>query len=181
MGKEPSEIREEIEHTRTEMGDTVEALGYKADVKTRAKDNIADKRDRLKERITGTAPDADEVKQGAQRAVGVAQENPIGLAIGSLAAGFVAGMLVPKTRVEDEKVGPVADQVKQTAKDTGQEALERGKEVAQEAAQSAKETVQEKGSEQAEQLRDSAKAKAEGGTAEAGPAEASPPAVPGAR
>jgi gas vesicle protein len=155
MGQDPSEIREQIEHTRTDMGETVEALGYKADVKTRAKDNIADKRDRLKERITGTAPDSDEVKQGAKRAVGVAQENPIGLAIGSLAAGFVAGMLVPSTRVEDEKIGPMADQVKDSAKETGQEALERGKEVAQEAAKSAKDTVQEQGPEQAEQLRES--------------------------
>ena len=160
MGKEPTEIREEIEQTRTEMGDTVEALGHKADVKGRAKDNIADKRDRLKERITGTAPDPEEVKQGAKRAAGVAQENPIGLAVGSIALGFVAGMLIPSTRVEDEKVGPVADQVKDGAKETGQEALERGKEVAQEAAQSAKETVQESGGEQAEQLRESAHAKA---------------------
>jgi len=161
MGKEPHEIRAEIDRTRDEMGSTVEALGYKADVKTRAKDNIADKRDRLKERVTGSTPDADEVKQGAKRAVGVAQENPLGLAIGSLAAGFVAGMLVPSTRVEDEKVGPMADQVKEQAKETGQEALERGKEVAQEAAQSAKETVQEQGAEHAEQLRDSARANAE--------------------
>jgi gas vesicle protein len=161
MGKEPSEIREEIEQTRTEMGDTVEALGYKADVKTRAKDNIADKRDRLKERISGTAPDPDEVKHGAKRAVGLAQENPIGLAIGSVAVGFVTGMLAPSTRVEDEKIGPMADQVKESAKETGQEALERGKEVAQEAAQSAKETAQEQGAEHAEQLRDSARAKAD--------------------
>ena len=160
MGKEPTEIREEIEQTRTEMGDTVEALGHKADVKGRAKDNIADKRDRLKERITGTSPDPEEVKQGAKRAAGVAQENPIGLAVGSIALGFVAGMLIPSTRVEDEKVGPAADQVKDSAKETGQEALERGKEVAQEAAQSAKETVQESGGEQAEQLRESAHAKA---------------------
>ena len=79
----------------------------------------------------------------------MAQENPIGLAVGSIALGFVAGMLIPSTRVEDEKVGPVADQVKDSAKETGQEALERGKEVAQEAAQSAKETVQERGGEQA--------------------------------
>jgi gas vesicle protein len=157
MGKEPGEIREQIEETRTEMGDTVEALGYKADVKTRAKDNIADKRDRLKERITGTAPDPDDVQQGAKRAVGVAQENPIGLAVGSLAAGFVAGMLIPSTRVEDEKVGPMADQVKEQAKQTGEEALERGKEVAQEAAQSAKETVQEQGAEHADQLKESAR------------------------
>ena len=152
MGKEPSEIREEIEQTRTDMGDTVEALGHKADVKGRAKDNIVDKRDRLKERITGTAPDPDEVKQGAKRAVGVAQENPIGLAIGSVAVGFVAGMLVPSTRVEDEQLGPMADQVKESAKETGQEALERGQQVAQEAAQSAQQTVQEKSREHGEQL-----------------------------
>jgi gas vesicle protein len=168
MGKDPTEIREEIEQTRTEMGDTVEALGHKADVKGRAKDNIADKRDRVKERITGATPDSDEVKDGAKRAVGIAQENPIGLAIGSVAVGFVAGMLVPSTRVENEKLGPMADQVKESAKETGQEALERGKEVAQEAAQSAKETVQERGGEQAEQLRDSARTKAEQ-TGDAGP------------
>jgi gas vesicle protein len=148
MGQDPSEIREQIEHTRADMGETVEALGYKADVKTRTKDNIADKRDRLRERITGTTPDPDEVKQGAKRAVGVAQENPIGLAIGSLAVGFVAGMLVPSTRVEDEKVGPMADQVKDSAKETGQEALERGKHVAQEAAQ----TVKEEGRQQAQEM-----------------------------
>jgi gas vesicle protein len=157
VGKDPHEIREEIDRTRDEMGDTVEALGYKTDVKTRAKENIADKRDRLKERVTGTTPDPEDVKQGAKRAVGVAQENPLGLAIGSLAVGFVAGMLVPSTRVEDEKLGPMADQLKDQAKETGQEALERGKEVAQEAAQSAKETVQEKGGEHAEQLKESAK------------------------
>jgi hypothetical protein len=161
VGKEPHEIREEIERTREEMGDTVGALGYKADVKGRAKDSITDKTDRLKERITGTTPDSDEVKQGAKRAVGVAQENPLGLAIGSIAVGFVAGMLVPSTRVEDEKLGPVADQVKESAKETGQEALERGKEVAQEAAQSAKETAQERGGEHAEQLRETAKENAQ--------------------
>jgi len=144
------------------MGDTVEAIGYKADVKGRAKENIAGKRDRLKERITGTTPDADEVKEGAKRAVGVAQGNPIGLALGSVAVGFVAGMLVPSTRVENEKLGPTADRVKESVRETGEEALERGKEVAQEAAQSAKETVQERGGEHAEQLRESAKEKAEG-------------------
>ena len=168
MGKDPSEIREEIEHTRGEMGETVEALGQKADVKTRAKENIAEKRDRLKEKVTGTGsrvgeatPDSDQVKQGAKRAAGVAQENPIGLALGSVAVGFIAGMLVPSTGVEDEKIGPMADEVKERAKETGQEALERGKEVAQDAAQSAKETAQQRGQKQAEELRGSAQDKAQ--------------------
>ena len=179
MGQDPSEIREEIEQTRSEMGETVDALGYKADVKTRTKENIADKRDRLKERITGTGsrvsdatPDGEQVKQGAKRAAGVAQENPIGLALGSVAVGFVAGMLVPSTRMEHEKIGPVADQVKDRAKETGQEALDRGKQVAQDAAQSAKETAQQSGQEHAQELKGSAQQQAE--EARQGAAEAAP-------
>jgi ElaB/YqjD/DUF883 family membrane-anchored ribosome-binding protein len=179
VGKDPSEIREEIELTRGEMGETVEALAYKADVKTRAKENIAGKRDRLKEKVTGTGsrvseatPDAEEVKQRAKRAAGIAQENPLGLALGSVAVGFIAGMLVPSTRVEDEKIGPMADQVKERAKDTGQEALERGKEVAQDAAQSAKETARQSGQKQAEELRGSAQDKAQ--EAKEGASQASP-------
>jgi hypothetical protein len=177
MGQDPSEIREQIEQTRGEMGDTVEALGYKADVKTRAKDSIAEKRDRMKEQITGSrvaeaTPDTEDVKAGAKRAVGIAQENPLGLALGAAALGFLAGMVVPSTRIEDEKVGPIADDVKERVKETGQEALERGKEVAQEAAQSARETASERGQEHAEELRESAAEKADEVTDAAKPAEA---------
>jgi vacuolar-type H+-ATPase subunit H len=75
--------------------------------------------------------------------------------------GFVAGMLVPSTKVEDEKLGPVADQVKQQAVDTGQEALERGKQVAGEAAQSALDTAKERGQEHGEELKESARENAE--------------------
>ena len=168
MGKEPGEIREEIEQTRGEMGETVEALGYKADVKTRAKEKITGRRDQLKERVRRTGsragdatPDAEQVKQGAKQAAGIAQENPLGLALGSVAVGFVAGMLIPSTRVEHEKIGPVVDQVKERAKETGQEALEHGKEVAQDAAQSVKETAQQSGQQHAEELRQSTQERAQ--------------------
>jgi len=155
------------------MSDTVDQLAHKANVPGRVKESIVDKRDRLKQQMQGTAsrvsdatPEASDVKQGAREAVGVAEENPLGLAIGGIAAGFLIGMLIPSTRIEDEKVGPMADDVKQRAAETGQEALERGKQVAQDAAQAAsesaqdaaqnvKETVQESGREQAEELRDS--------------------------
>jgi len=59
--------------------------------------------------------------------------------------------------VEDEKLGPMADKVKEQAKGTGQEALERGKQVAQSAAQSAADTVSEEGQKHGEQLTESAK------------------------
>lgn len=175
MGQEPSQIREEIEETRAEMGDTVDALAYKTDVKTRVKESISDKRERLIEQVQGTShkvgettPDGQQVKEGARQAVGVAQENPIGLAVGGLAAGFLVGMMLPSTRIEDEKVGPIADQVKETAAETGQEALDRGREVAgqvaeqavegaKEVGQDAAQTAKDAGQDQAAELKDSAK------------------------
>ena len=139
MGQEPDRIRAEIEQTRAEMSETVDALGYKADVKTRAKEKIVG----VKDKVAGGTPDSGDVTQQVRRASSVAQENPLGLAIGAVAVGFVAGMLIPSTRVEDEKLGEASDSVIEKVKETGQEALEHGKQVAQDAAQSAQQSAQE--------------------------------------
>jgi ElaB/YqjD/DUF883 family membrane-anchored ribosome-binding protein len=170
MGEETSRIREEIEETRGRMGDTVDQLAQKADIPGRVKESVADKRDRLKQQMQGTAARVSDatpdVREGAQQAVGIAQENPLGLALGGVAVGFLVGMAIPSTRIEDERVGPMADEVKHRAIETGQEAVERGKQVAQDAAEAAtesaqeaaanvKETVQEGGREQIEELRGS--------------------------
>jgi ElaB/YqjD/DUF883 family membrane-anchored ribosome-binding protein len=143
MGQDTGQIRQDIEETRGRMGETVEALGYKADVPGRAKEAVSGRVDSMKSKISGTTPHGGDVKQGAHRAKGMAEENPLGLAIGALAVGFVGGLLIPSTRVEDEKIGPMADQVKEKARETGQEAMERGKEAARQAADTAKETVQQ--------------------------------------
>ena len=163
MGQDPSAIREEIEQTRMHMGDTVEALGYKTDVKSRAKDSVQEKIGGVRGRISGVrdtvgdkAPSSGEMKEGAQRAVGIAQANPLGLAIASFAGGFLIGMLLPTTDVENEKLGGMADDVKDRAKETASEAMERGKQVAQEAALSAAETAREQGQQQAQELKESA-------------------------
>jgi gas vesicle protein len=164
MGQDPDAIRDEIAETRERMGDTIDALGYKADVKTRAKENVSGKVEAVKERLgvagqkaNDATPDTDQVKHQVRRAAGIAQENPLGLAVGAVAVGFLVGLAVPSSNVEDEKLGPVADRLKDQAKETGQEALERGKEVAQSAAQSAADTVSEEGRKHGEELADSAK------------------------
>ena len=64
--KDPDQIRDEIEATRRELGDTVEALAYKADVKARVHDRI----DATKESVAhkfGKAREAspDSVSSGA--------------------------------------------------------------------------------------------------------------------
>jgi Protein of unknown function (DUF3618) len=164
VGEDPSTIREEIEETRARMGDTVEAIGYKTDVKSRAKDSVQSKIGGVRQRMTGAkhtvsdkTPSGDDVKQ----VVGVAQENPLGLGIAAFAGGFLIGMLIPSTDVENERLGRASTQVKEQAKQTAQEAVEHGKQVAQEVASTAAETAKEKGQEHAEELKGSAQESAQ--------------------
>jgi hypothetical protein len=155
MGQDPDAIRREIEDTRERMGETVEALGYKADVPSRTKEAVSDKVTGVKEKIVGAkdsvtgtvsdkagsvneaTPSKGELKQKAKRGASIAQQNPLGLAVGSVALGFLAGMLIPETQVEHEKLGPVADQVKDQVQSTAQTAVEQGKQVAQDVAETA--------------------------------------------
>jgi len=203
MGQDPEVIRQEIEETRERMGETVDALGYKADVKERTKDYVSERRDAVTggasslvskvaeaaDSVVGRIPGVgggsssssydyspsggtssgvmDSTKQVAQKGKGMVQENPLGLGIAGAAVGFLLGLALPSTRVENERVGPMADEVKQKAVETGQEALEHGKQIAQEtvgaakdAAQTAVQSVQEAGSEHAQELAESAKSHA---------------------
>jgi hypothetical protein len=175
MGQDPDAIRQDIEQTRSEMSETVEAVGYKADVPSRAKEAVSEKVDNVKSKVSGTAtrareavtgttaragdatPSRGEVKQQSRRVAGLARENPLGLAIGAAAIGFLAGLAVPSTRVENERLGPVADQVKDKVRETGQEALDRGKQVAQEVASSAADTAKQRTQEHGQGLADTAK------------------------
>jgi hypothetical protein len=175
MGQDPDAIRQDIEQTRADLGETVGAVGYKADVPSRGKDAVSDKVENMKSKVSDTAtrakeavtgaadrasdatPSRGQVKQTTRRAAGMARENPLGLAIGATALGFLAGLAVPSTRVEDEKLGRVSDQVMDKVKETGQEALDRGKQVAQEVASTAAETAKDKTQEQGQELADSAK------------------------
>ena len=98
---------------------------------------------------------------GAGRFKVTAERNPLGLALAGAAVGFVAGLLAPSTRFEDEKVGPISDQVKSQAADVGEEALEHGKQVAQAVADSAVETAKQEGKEHGEELSSSVHDKAQ--------------------
>jgi gas vesicle protein len=175
------------------MSETVEAVGYKADVPSRAKEAVSDKVETVKSKVSDTAtrakqavagttsrvgeatPGRGEVSRQGRRVAGLAKENPLGLAIGAAAVGFLAGLVVPSTRVEDERLGPVADQVKDKVKETGQEALERGRQVAQEVASTAADTARERTQDHGQQLADSARQNAQEIRSEAG----SSPTTPG--
>jgi ElaB/YqjD/DUF883 family membrane-anchored ribosome-binding protein len=101
--KTPDEIREEIAATREELGDTVEALGAKSDVKGRAQAKVEDvkadakaKVTEVKEKVTpsgdgdGSGPAAT-VQQGGQAAADTVKSNPLPFAV---AAALLIGYLI---------------------------------------------------------------------------------------
>ena len=100
--KDPEQLREEIEETRRELGDTVEALAAKADVKARMKDKVeatkesaAQKKDDLLGKARATSPDS--VSAGASQATQKAKENPVPVAaIGAFVGGFLIGRLTKR-------------------------------------------------------------------------------------
>ena len=160
MGETSDYIRQDIEETRERMGETVEAIGYKTDVKSRVKDSVAEKKDAVVSRVTGAMPDRQQVQSGARK-VGLSKQNPLGLGIAAAAAGFVVGTLLPSTSVEDERLGEVSDQVGEKAREAGQGALDRTKDVAREAVESARDTAGERSGDEAQQLASSLRDKAE--------------------
>lgn len=176
MGKDPDQIRREIDDTRDRMGDTVDALAYKADVPNRVKDNIADRVGGVKSAlghtatkigaaVTGTTahvgeavgnavPDGSDVAYGAKRAAGMLKENPLGVLLSGIAIGFVVGSLLPSTELENERLGTLSDNLKEQVKDAGSQALEHGKAVLKETAQAAQQSMQQHGTQLADATRD---------------------------
>jgi ElaB/YqjD/DUF883 family membrane-anchored ribosome-binding protein len=144
------------------MAETIDALEYKADVRARARDRVSEMRETVAERadsvlssIKGTAQRVgdsmrgdmsdttrtmqqttgqvtDHARSGVEQGKRIAEDNPLLLALGAVAAGFLIGMALPGTRMEDEKLGPKADELKTQAMQRGSEVIERAGDKAQE-------------------------------------------------
>lgn len=97
--RQPAEIQQDIEATRQQMGETVEALAAKADVKTRAKDKVADAKESVSvrtddalHRVKETSPDS--AVAAAAELSEKARQNPVPVAAaGAFVAGFLAGRI----------------------------------------------------------------------------------------
>jgi len=151
MAQRTELIRNETDQTR-ETGETLDALRHDADGSANTKGWFESKKD--------ASSSTGDIQAGADRVKQTAEENPLALAMTGAAIGFVAGLLAPSTRVEDGKMGSWADEVKSTATEAGQDALEHGKQVAQAAVESAVETAKQQGKEHGEELAPSVQQKA---------------------
>jgi Protein of unknown function (DUF3618) len=95
----PEEIEADIESAREELGDTVEALAAKTDVKGRAKAKAEKTKEAVSEKVSGIGDSAreatpDSASAGAQQAAAAVRENPEYAALaGAFLAGVFAGWL----------------------------------------------------------------------------------------
>ena len=104
--KSPEEIRQEIDQTRDELGDTVEALAAKTDVKAQVSDRVETIKQDAATRVDSLKQDAaeridkakeavpDSAGEGAQQVADTVKAKPVPYtAGGAFLAGFLLGWL----------------------------------------------------------------------------------------
>ena len=122
MGQGIGEKRQGIEQTRARVGEEVEALSYKSDVGARLDDYVDDKKQAVASKVRGATEAVGSAastvvpsKERLRTMRNTAKRNPLGLVVGGAAAGFLVGLLLPSTKVEDEHIGEMATEIKETA------------------------------------------------------------------
>lgn len=91
---ETERLRDEIERTREQLGETVQALTYKADVPARVRDKLTETREAAQDRarqLTGqaTARLPEPVRERGQRAAVAVRRRPMPVVAAVLAVPFV--------------------------------------------------------------------------------------------
>ena len=159
MSNDPEQIRREIEHTRSELSDNVNALGDKVNPGSIAKRQVGRVRGAatsVKDAVMGSAADAADTGQQVATTMGdavsnapnavarKAQGSPIAAGLIAFGAGLLVSSLLPASRVEQqaaEKVKDTAQPMVDDLTDTAKEVAGNLKEPAQQALEEVKSTA----------------------------------------
>ena len=170
MSNDPEQIRREIERTRSELSDNVNALGDKVNPGSIAKRQVSRVRGAatsVKEAVLGSASDAadntqqlagtvgDAVSDAPSKVARKAQGSPIAAGLIAFGAGLLVSSLLPASRAEQQ----AAQTVKDTAQPLVDDLTDTAKEIAgnlQEPAQHALEEVKTTATQAADTVRDDA-------------------------
>ena len=126
---DPDQLRQEIERTREQLGETVEALVYKTDVKARAKDRAKERAEQLSQRVKGTTAQVKE--QAAARTI---QARAQATARAGQARSQIAGKTADARNAAVATGGPARDQLQARATAVGGAVRDKTPEPVQRAA-----------------------------------------------
>lgn len=99
-------------------------------------------------RLGDATPSKEDVRQKAQDAAETASGKPAAVVAGAAAAGLAAGLALPETELEREKIGPAAQDARRQAQSKVQDTVEQVKGAVRDAAESVAGAVREQGREQ---------------------------------
>lgn len=83
----------------------------------------------------------DAIGSAGMRVRDVTVENPIAMLLAGMAVGFLVGMMLPVSRFESDRIGPMTDQVKDKMREAGGEIVRRGGEVIKDTIEATKEAA----------------------------------------
>jgi len=141
MSNDPDQIRREIERTRSELSDNVNALGDKVNPGSIAKRQVGKVRGAatsVKDAVMGSASDAadsagsvagsvgDAVSDAPSAVARKAQGSPIAAGLIAFGAGLLVSSLLPASRVEQQ----AAENIKDTAQPMVDDLTDTAKEIA---------------------------------------------------
>jgi hypothetical protein len=161
MGKSASEVRAEIEDTRRDMSETIDAIADRTSPRRivgRRRERMAEGWRSARQRVMGRAQGAREsagnatetVVEGARqvpdKVMEQTQGNPVAAGVIAFGAGLLAASLIPPSDPEKrlggtlrEQAGPIQEHLKQA----GQQVAEDVKETASEGAEAVKQRASE--------------------------------------
>ena len=171
------QIRDDIERTRAELGDDVDALADKVRPSSIAHRQVGKVRgafDNVKEKVMGSASSVGDsassvggkVSDASQTAVRKAEGNPVAVGLIAFGAGLLISSLIPASDKErtlaqgvKEQAQPLVDDLGQAAKEAGQNLKEPAREAAdavKTSATDAAQNVRGEATDAASQVKDSA-------------------------
>jgi ElaB/YqjD/DUF883 family membrane-anchored ribosome-binding protein len=148
MDQDRNQIRE-VEDARERVAQDVRSVAENANVVERTKETVRGKVNDAKDTVSDTVQGARDRLTSARDSLQSSvqdmgssvrenigntnlMENPIAMLVGGLAVGFLIGLVLPVTRFEAERIGPIADDMKGRVRDAGTEVVRRGGEVIKE-------------------------------------------------
>lgn len=185
MGKSASEVRSEIEGTRQEMSETIDAIADRTSpgrIIQRRRQRVSDGWRSVRERVMGRSQDsygsagdaahgvaggardaAGSVVEGARQApdkvIEQTQGNPIAAGLVAFGGGLLLASLIPPSEAEQRVAGQVVEQaqpVRDELQRAGQEVVDDLRSSAQESADKVKQRVSEAAGTVQEDVRSSA-------------------------
>lgn len=166
MSDSPDEIRTDIERTRRDLGQDVDALADKvtpSKIMDRQMGRVRGAFSSMRDRVMGAADDAgssleqagSQVGEMKDRAIAKAEGSPLAVGLMAFGAGLLLASLIPSSAKEKELASSVKDQAQpliDEAVDVAKDVGEHLREPLQESMESVKESVQDS----AETIRDEA-------------------------